>query len=498
MARNMLWAVLLTALVIAAPSARADYEAGQRAWEEGRPDVALTEWRSAAASGDRRAMLALGRLFVQGLGAPQDYVEAHMWLNLAASRGEAVAAKERDVLAAKMSAEQVATAQARATAWRPGRADRVWTRGREAAPAVPKAASPPEEPPARVTTAPGSLPPASLPSKEAIREAQELLAALGYAPGSADGIWGKRSTRAYTAFLRDAGLPAAETLNAEALRAMRDKASRKPESKEAIASTEAPRESSQASSSASASTQSGREAVAALAELAMQGLQAYMLVKMMEDPKNFARVAPELKELLGKMVSGLSAADLSNKGKASVVLGALTPTERSRLSDLLTKDEGLPEQTRAALSDALRAKGAAPTVAFERKCAGTTEPYACWAELINKPGCHVWDYPRPRDTSLAWSGRCSGGVAIGQGTLTDRTSSGFRAPGSVTERFPNGTVINGDHARWVIDADGWVHTESFETGTLVNGKRHGRWVHHHGDGTVYLEQVHDMHGRGGM
>ena len=57
MARNILWAVLLTAALIAASSARADYEAGQRAWDAGRPDVALTEWRSAAASGDRRAML---------------------------------------------------------------------------------------------------------------------------------------------------------------------------------------------------------------------------------------------------------------------------------------------------------------------------------------------------------------------------------------------------------------------------------------------------------
>ena len=119
MAHNMFWVLLLTAVVVLAPSARADYEAGQRAWKEGRPDVALTEWRSAAASADRQAMLALGRLFVQGVGAPQDYVEAHKWLNLAASRGEAAASKERDALAAKMTKEQVATAQARAAAWRP-------------------------------------------------------------------------------------------------------------------------------------------------------------------------------------------------------------------------------------------------------------------------------------------------------------------------------------------------------------------------------------------
>ena len=119
MAHNMFWALLLTAVVVAAPSARADYEAGQRAWNAGCPDAALTQWRWAAASGDRRAMLTLGRRFMQGLGAPQDYVKAHKWLNLAASRGEKAALKERDALAAKMTAEQVAAAQERAAAWRP-------------------------------------------------------------------------------------------------------------------------------------------------------------------------------------------------------------------------------------------------------------------------------------------------------------------------------------------------------------------------------------------
>ncbi|MCY4467937.1 MAG: SUMF1/EgtB/PvdO family nonheme iron enzyme [Thiotrichales bacterium] len=56
---------------------------------------------------------------------------------------------------------------------------------------------------------------------EAIREAQALLGALGYRPGPADGIWGRRTGAAYQAFLRDAGLPAAEILTPEALRAMR-------------------------------------------------------------------------------------------------------------------------------------------------------------------------------------------------------------------------------------------------------------------------------------
>ena len=100
-------------------AARADYEAGKNALEAGRPAEALSEWRAAASSGDRRAMLALGRLFLKGVGAPQDYVLAHMWLNLAASRGDAEAAKERNALSARMTPQQIAAAQDRARSWRP-------------------------------------------------------------------------------------------------------------------------------------------------------------------------------------------------------------------------------------------------------------------------------------------------------------------------------------------------------------------------------------------
>ena len=83
--------------------------------------AALAEWRASSAAGDSRSMLALGRAHVRGLGVAQDYVEAHMWLNLAAGRGSVEAAVEREIVAAKMSANQVAAAQRRAAEWRPKR-----------------------------------------------------------------------------------------------------------------------------------------------------------------------------------------------------------------------------------------------------------------------------------------------------------------------------------------------------------------------------------------
>ena len=231
MVRTSLWTALLAATLLAAQPAGADFEAGQRAWDAGRPDEALAEWRAGAgaAAGERRAMLALGRLYVQGLGVLQDYVEGHKWLNLAASRGEIAALTERDALAAKMTPRQIAAAQERAAAWRPeaseagGSTDAGDTRE-----AVTAATASPSPSPAAAASAQPSPPPSTPPPPppHAIREGQALLAALGYAVGPADGKWGPRSDQAYRAFVRDAGLPGADMLTLDALRTMRRIAAR--------------------------------------------------------------------------------------------------------------------------------------------------------------------------------------------------------------------------------------------------------------------------------
>ena len=197
MRRGLLVVVLFVAALGWVVMAQADYKDGQRAWDAGRHSEALREWQAAANAGDAKAMLALGRLYVQGLGVPQNYVQAHMWFSLAASRFEAEAVKERDALAEKMSPEQVAEAQKLAAAWQPGETQ-------AAAPATSKSAGPP--------------PP------KAIREVQELLAALGYEPDPPDGQWGERTAQAYQAFVRDANLPKTDILTPPALKAMRARA----------------------------------------------------------------------------------------------------------------------------------------------------------------------------------------------------------------------------------------------------------------------------------
>ena len=121
MNRSATWVILLCAVLTLsfATPANADYGAGRAAWKAGRYAEALKEWRASARKGDPRAMLALGRAFVKGLGVPQDFIEAHKWFNLAAARGDAKAAAERDALAKQMTAEERAEARKLARAWRP-------------------------------------------------------------------------------------------------------------------------------------------------------------------------------------------------------------------------------------------------------------------------------------------------------------------------------------------------------------------------------------------
>jgi TPR repeat protein len=67
--------------------------------------------RLSAEQGHADAQNNLGVMFVKGQGVTQDYIYAHMWFNIAASTGSSGAIKNRDMVADKMTAAQIATAQ---------------------------------------------------------------------------------------------------------------------------------------------------------------------------------------------------------------------------------------------------------------------------------------------------------------------------------------------------------------------------------------------------
>jgi uncharacterized protein len=83
-------------------------------------------YRLAAEQGNPTAQSNLGSMYYSGRGVPQDYVQAHMWVDLAASRfppsareDRDQAAHNRDIVASKMTPEQLAEAQKLARAWKP-------------------------------------------------------------------------------------------------------------------------------------------------------------------------------------------------------------------------------------------------------------------------------------------------------------------------------------------------------------------------------------------
>ena len=87
-------------------------------------EAAAAWYRAAADQGYPDAQVLLAFAYAIGEGVPEDYVEAHMWVNLAAAKlppGKArdTALQLRDQLANKMTPAQITDAQKLAREWTP-------------------------------------------------------------------------------------------------------------------------------------------------------------------------------------------------------------------------------------------------------------------------------------------------------------------------------------------------------------------------------------------
>ena len=90
-------------------------------------DGEAAKWyRLAAEQGNPTAQSNLASMYFSGQGVPQDYVQAYMWIDLAASRfppsateDRDNAAQNRDIVASKMTAQQLAEAEKLARKWKP-------------------------------------------------------------------------------------------------------------------------------------------------------------------------------------------------------------------------------------------------------------------------------------------------------------------------------------------------------------------------------------------
>ena len=79
-------AAMLAALSVAVP-ARADFEAGRAAYENGDYTKALNEFLPSVMEGDTNAQFYLALMYEKGAGVPQDPDKAFKWYTLAAEQG---------------------------------------------------------------------------------------------------------------------------------------------------------------------------------------------------------------------------------------------------------------------------------------------------------------------------------------------------------------------------------------------------------------------------
>jgi len=80
-------------------------------------DLAYEGFLALSEKGSSISQYFLGEMCLKGMGILQDFSQAHMWFNIAASRGHKKAKAHLDRLTIKMSRDQIAEAQKLAREW---------------------------------------------------------------------------------------------------------------------------------------------------------------------------------------------------------------------------------------------------------------------------------------------------------------------------------------------------------------------------------------------
>jgi len=96
-----------------------DFQDGYDAYLKQDYKKAVRLYRLSAEQGNALAQYSLGLMHQKGQGVPIDYVLAHMWVNLSASKGIEIAIKGRDFLEKQMSPSQIEKAQELVRNWKP-------------------------------------------------------------------------------------------------------------------------------------------------------------------------------------------------------------------------------------------------------------------------------------------------------------------------------------------------------------------------------------------
>ena len=292
------------------------------------------------------------------------------------------------------------------------------------------------------------------------RQIQQGLAAGGFDPGGADGLFGPRTRAAIRRWQSSRGVRSTGYLDGASAEALRTVGGSAP---------------------AAAAVAPAPPALAAQENLFWQSIMNST------NPADFEAYLARFPngvfiELAQNRLAAMPGASGSPSGAAGSTVGGISaPGAGSRISRAPARPSG-----RAPAGDA----SPRPDVVFrpDRTCAGQPAGAACWMEISGQPGCYVWNpNPQPGET-VTWTGQCAGGFAQGTGTITwvsdggRETNTGQKQDGKNSGhwviRDADGGVQEGPyaggerHGHWVIrDADGGV-----QEGPYVDGARHGHWI----------------------
>jgi len=95
----------------------ADFQLGLEAYEKGDYQTAFKEFKALAGQGDADAQFCLGVMYVNGQGVPKDYIQAHMWLNLAGVNRDKKTEELRTFIEDRMTSYDISEAQRLTREW---------------------------------------------------------------------------------------------------------------------------------------------------------------------------------------------------------------------------------------------------------------------------------------------------------------------------------------------------------------------------------------------
>lgn len=94
-----------------------DFQLGLEAYEKGDYKTALKMFKPLAEQGDGDAQFCLGVMYANGFGVPKDYIQAHLWLNLAGVNGDKKTEELRNFVERHMTPFDISDAQSLAREW---------------------------------------------------------------------------------------------------------------------------------------------------------------------------------------------------------------------------------------------------------------------------------------------------------------------------------------------------------------------------------------------